>query len=90
MRIENIKVGDAVYRREGDRRVFVGNVQEIVRKLKNPDEVHSVTTTANVSTMINKNVIQSSLVIVNTPKGWKSFFNPGFSRNTLFEILHQS
>ena len=89
MSFENIKVGDTVYRLEGNQKVFVGNVQEIVPKLKNPDQIHSVTTSANVSTIINKNVIQSSLVIVNTPKGWKSFFNPGFPRNTLFAIVHQ-
>ena len=86
MSFEKIKVGDSVYRLEEGRRVFVGKVQEITPKLKNSDQVHSVTTTASVSTTINKNVIHSSLVIVNTPKGWKSFFNPGFSRSTLFSI----
>ena len=90
MRSRKIEIGDIVNRLEGEERVFVGNVKDVVGNLKDPNKVHSVTTTANVSVMMNKNVIQSSLVVVNTPSGWKSFLNPGYSRNTLFEIISRS
>jgi hypothetical protein len=87
MSTTKVKIGDIVNRLEGNQRVFVGNVKDVVRKLKDQNEVHSVTTTAKVSVIMRNNLIQSSLVVVNTPKGWKSFFNPGYSRNTLFEIV---
>lgn len=84
---KKIEVGNAVYRIDGNSRTLVGYVKDIVSKVKHPDQIHSITTTANISVMMNRNAMSLSLVVVNTPSGWKSFVNPGYPRNTLFEII---
>jgi hypothetical protein len=81
-----VRVGNEAYLWEGRSKVYTGRITKIVFKLKRPDEIHSVETTHTVSYMINRHAVHAPLVLVSTPSGWRSFFNPGVPRRTLYHI----